>query len=77
MITEYEIVTSTYIIPLKTTSLKTTPLKYQYLHEEEIIKRVKFNEHVQYYIYEYQPLTAYKTIKYCIQKISRVLKSIV
>lgn len=72
MITEYKIVTSTYIIPLKT-----TPLKYQCLHEEDIIKRVKFNEHVQYYIYEYQPLTAYKTIKYCIRKISRVLKSIV
>lgn len=64
---EYEIITSTYTIPLK----------HQCLHEEEeIIKRVKFNEHVQYYVYEYQPLTAYKTIKYCIRKISRVLNGV-
>ena len=60
--TEYEIITSIY----------TTPLKYT--DDQEIIKRVRFNERVQCYIYEYKPLTIYKTsIKYCIKKISKII----
>ena len=62
MMTEYEIITSIYTKALK------------YTDDQEIIKRVRFNERVQCYIYEYKPLTIYKTtIKYCIKKISKII----
>lgn len=66
MMTEYEIITSIY-----TKALKYTPEIHS---DQEIIKRVRFNERVQCYIYEYKPLTIYKTsIKYCIKKISKII----
>ena len=62
MMTEYEIITSIYTKARK------------YTDDQEIIKRVRFNERVQCYIYEYKPLTIYKTsIKYCIKKISKII----
>lgn len=62
MMTEYEIITTIYTKALK------------YTDDQEIIKRVRFNECVQCYIYEYKPLTIYKTsIKYCIKKISKII----
>lgn len=63
--TEYEIITSIYTAPLK------------YLDDPGIIKRIRFNEYVECYIYDYKPLTIYKSsIKYCIKKITKIMTGI-
>lgn len=64
--TEYKIITSIYTIPLK--------LPYDNEDYSTQIKRVKFNECVQSFIYSYKPIPIYRSsINYCIRKISKLI----